>query len=260
MKKLTMPVFVLLALLTLVSACKKDDDNNNNNNNNNNSNPLSQALGGSPAIPSGAAGALYAVNNYVESYDEDGALQIDQIGTAYAWFDSYTSTKDAGTVSCNTYDLDNNLLGSALPWYYTLNGYLDFSSTNTAQWSVAGNSSTGVTGFNYTDNTTFPKCSFSVPSAISRNSALTITNTNIGSNDAVFYTLYTQGSQKINKAMPANSTSVTFTAAEIQSVAPVSGTQIGVQVMPVKIKDVSLNGKTYYFVKQWAYGKIITAN
>ncbi len=253
-----MPAFVLLALLTMVSACKKDDDTNNNNNNNNNSNPLSQALGGSPSIPSGAAGALYAVNNYVESDDGFGGTQVDEIGTAYAWFDSYTTTTNAGIVSCNATELNSSFAGTSLPWYYTLGSFLDFSSTNTAEWSVAG--ANGVTGFTHTDNTAFPKCNFSVPAVISRSSSLTITNTNVGTNDAVFYTLYTQGSQKINKAMPANSTSVTFTAAEIQSVAPVSGTQIGVQVMPVKLTQVTKNGKSYYFVKQWAYGKIITAN
>lgn len=257
MKKLTMPACVLLALLTLVSACKKDDDTNNNNNNNT-SNPLSQALGGSPSIPSGAAGALYAVNNYVESYDEDGALQIDQIGTAYAWFDSYITTTNAGTVSCNTTELSNSFAGTSLPWYYTIGSYLDFSSTNTANWSVAG--ANGVTGFTHTDNTAFPKCNFTVPASISRSNGLTINNTNVGSNDAVFYTLYAAGSQKITKSMSANATSATFTAAEIQSVAPVSGTQIGVQVMPVKLTQVTKNGKSYYFVKQWAYAKFTVAN
>ena len=107
-----MPAFVLLALLTLVSACQKDDDTNNNNNNNN-SNPLSQALGGSPSIPSGAAGALYAVNNYVESDDGFVGTQIDELGTAYAWFDSYTTTTNAGIVSCNTTELNNTFAGTS---------------------------------------------------------------------------------------------------------------------------------------------------
>ena len=252
-----MPAFVLLALLTLVSACQKDDDTNNNNNNNN-SNPLSQALGGSPSIPSGAAGALYAVNNYVESDDGFGGTQIDELGTAYAWFDSYTTTTNAGIVSCNTTELNNTFAGTSLPWYYTLSSYLDFSGTNTAAWSVAG--ANGVTGFTYTDNTAFPKCNFTVPASISRSNGLTVNNTNTGSNDAVFYTLYAAGAQKVTKSMPANSTSATFTAAEIQSVAPVSGTQVGVQVMPVKLTPVTQNGKTYYFVKQWAYAKFTTAN
>lgn len=256
MKKPLFPTLVLMALLTLVSACKKDDDNQQQQQQNSN-NPLSTALGGSPSIPAGAAGALYAVNNYVVSDDGVGGQQVDEIGTAYAWFDSYTTTKDAGAVSCNGSEVINNFAGAALPWYYTIGDFIDFSSTNTATWSVAGSSA--VTGFTHTDNTAFPKCNFSVPSSISRNSSLTITSTYTGANDAVFFTLYGQNTPKVTKSMPANATSATFTAAEVQSVSS-SGSQVGIQVMPVKLTPVTKNGKTYYFVKQWAYAQFTVAN
>ncbi|HLP49660.1 MAG TPA: hypothetical protein VK154_02190 [Chitinophagales bacterium] len=257
MKKLTLPALVFASLLMLVSACKKDDDDNNNNNNQNN--PLSTALGGSPEIPTGAAGALYAVNNYVVSDDGFGGTQVDELGTAYAWFDSYVTTKNAGVVSCNSSEIENTFAGTTLPWYYSFGSYIDFSSTNTADWSVEGDAGSGVTGFTHTDNTPFPKCNFTVPASINRNSSLTITSTNVGSNDAVFYTLYGQGTPKVTKSMPANATSATFTAAEVQSVSS-SGSMVGIQVMPVKLTPVTKNGKTYYFVKQWAYAQFTTAN
>lgn len=258
MKKLTLPALVLMSLLTFVSACKKEDDDDQQQQQQT-TNPLSTALGGSPTIPTGAAGALYAVNNYVVSDDGFGGTQVDELGTAYAWFDSYTATKDAGVVSCNSSEIENTFAGTALPWYYTFGSYIDFSSTNTADWSVEGNSGAGVTGFTHTDNTPFPKCNFTVPASINRSSSLTVTNTNVGSNDAVFYTLYGQGTPKVTKSMPANATSATFTAAEVQSVSS-QGSQVGIQVMPVKLTPVTKNGKTYYFVKQWAYAQFTIAN
>src|SRR5688572_11567227 len=107
MKKANLLILVLALILSTVSSCKKDDDDDNNNNNNNTNNPLSQALGGSPTIPSDAAGALYAVNNYVISDDGFGDMDTTELGTAYAWFESYATTTNAGTVSCNTSELEN---------------------------------------------------------------------------------------------------------------------------------------------------------
>src|SRR4051812_15559965 len=101
MKKIDTVLYALMLLLFTVSSCKKDS---NNNNNNSQTNPLSQALGGSPSIPAGAAGALYSVNNHVIADDGYGTLETSDYGTAYAWFDSYTSTKNAGGVSVNTVD------------------------------------------------------------------------------------------------------------------------------------------------------------
>jgi hypothetical protein len=259
MKKTNLLLFAFLIGISCISSCKKDDDTNNNNNNNT-SNPMSQTFGGSPTIPAGAAGALYAVNNYVISDDGFGDMDTTEVGTAYAWFDSYTATKNAGTVTANSLELDDNFGGAALPWYYTISNYpMDFSSSNTVNWSVAGNSSAGITGFTHTDNTAYPKCNFNIPATINLNSSFTVTSTNIGSNDAVFYTIYGQGTPKVTKSMPANATSATFTSAELHSVAS-SGGLIGVQVMPVKLTQATENSKTYYFVKQWAFARFATAN
>lgn len=257
MKKIN--VFALLAafLVITVSSCKKEEDDNNNNNNP--SNPLSQAIGGSATIPTDADGAFYAVNNYVISDDGFGELDTMELGTAYAWFESYTTTKDGGGVRVNTGDLQNEFAGVALPWYYTLGTYIDFTTGgNTADWEVDGNSSTGIAGFTHTDNTAFPKCNFTVPATISRSSSYTVNFTNQGSNDGVFVTLYAQGNLKITKGLNANSTSATFTAAEIQSISS-PGSLLGVQVMPVKLTAVTLTGKKYYFVKQWAFAQFSEA-
>jgi hypothetical protein len=254
MKRINPVLYLLLFALLTVSSCKKD----NNNNNNSQPNPLSQALGGSPTIPAGAAGALYSVNNHVIADDGYGTLETTDVGTAYAWFDSYTSTKDAGTVSVNTVEIEHSFSGQALPWYYSLMDFPDFSSTNTASWTVAGNSLAGVTGFTHTDNTAFPKCSFTVPSSVNLNNSLTVNFTNTTSNDAVFVTIYAQGSLKVTKSLAANATSASFTSAELKSITS-SGGQLGIQVMPVKLTSATINGKTYYFVKQWAFAQFTSA-
>ncbi len=250
-----LPLFA--CALILISSCKKDDDNNNNNNNNNN--PLSQSLGGSPTIPSDAYGALYSVNNHVVYDDGSGTLVTDDVGSGYAWFESYTATKDAGTVTVNTEEIVNNFGGTPLPWYYTIWGVIDFiSGGNTATWEVTGNSSTGVAGFTHTDNTAFPKCNFTAPASVNLNNSLTVTASYTQANDAVFFTIYAAGSQKITKSVGAGVTSATFSSAELKSIAA-SGTQIGIQVMPVKLTPVMTGGKKYYFVKQWAYAQFSTA-
>ena len=102
----------ITVLTVFLSACKKET--NNSNVTASGSNPVSQSLGGSVSIPSGAAGALYAINNNVISTGGNAT-----VSSAYAWFGNYNTTVQAGAVTCNADTLSTAipLTGYSYPWY-----------------------------------------------------------------------------------------------------------------------------------------------
>lgn len=67
----------------------------------------------------------------------------------------------------------------------------------------------------------------------------------------VIYTIQGNKSHK-SKAVKDGGSSVTFTAAELTEVAYPSD-EIAVSIMPVIATPTTINGKKYYFVKQFQY-------
>jgi hypothetical protein len=243
---------ILLASVLLIASCKKEEDNNTNNNTNN---PMS-AYGASPDIPAGAAGALYCIKNTTE----DDIFGTDIEGSAFAWFNSYSSTDDAGAVTVNGDSLKTTIPGTSfkIPWYYgdgedNLAGTIDFSSSSTAQWKISGTSK--VPAFNYTDNTAFPVASFIAPASVSISSPFTLSYTIAGTHDLVMCSISGESEESVTKSLAKGSGTVTFTAAEVAKCSFGQDDKIQIQVMPCTITSGKISSKTYYFVKQGATNK-----
>jgi len=141
-------------LLLILAACHRDNTNNNQTQITNTS-----PAGVGPTIPSGAAGAFYAIS--MLNYNNNGSgYDSTSLGTAYAWFGSYTTTQNAGSVVANgdsLYIIDPNLPSPvATPWYEGSLFTPIFYTANPVAWGVQGNSGNSIPAFNYTDNAAFP--------------------------------------------------------------------------------------------------------
>jgi hypothetical protein len=254
MNKLNYLIYITL-LTVFLSACKKEPGNTNVTSSG--SNPVSQALGGSVSIPSGAAGALYAINNNVLSGGSTTTLS-----SAYAWFGNYSTTLQAGAVTCNTDTLSTSipLTGYSYPWYeseYSLlsSGTQLIINGNAVSWIVQGSGS--VAGFTYTDNSVFPTATFTVPATISSSAALTIPFSISGQYDLIVCSLTDGTRTPVNISMTSGS-SVTFTAAQVSGATLPGGDNVTVQIMPINMNPSAIGGKTYYFVKQNAFAQTTT--
>ena len=240
-----------IALTAILGSCKKETSNTNNNNNTNN--PLTQAIGGGPTIPSGAAGALYAVSNNIYSQG-----RTTTINTAYAWFGSYTTTLQAGAVTCNADTLSTAIPFSnySYPWYESqysfLQGNMLTINGNSVSWIVGGSGS--VPGFIYNDNTVFPVANFTAPSSMSANAALTVPFTITNPYDLVVCSITDGTKPQVNINVTSGNT-VTFTSAQVASATTAGGETVTIQIMPIKMTSSSIGGKMYYFVKQNAFAQ-----
>lgn len=140
-----MTKFICLLGLSVffLSSCKKDSANNPD------STPTVDASG-NINVSSDADGACYAIKTRI--YDNNSGTANEEFYSAYAWFGSVSSFKDGGAVKANGNEI--TFISGINTYTYTDFGNL-FPSNN-VQWELAGNSSTGIPGFNYTDNTAFP--------------------------------------------------------------------------------------------------------
>ncbi len=251
MKKLKLILPVLL--LTLL-ACHKDTNTNNTQTQVTNHTPNG---GAAVTIPSGAAGAFYAINTI--NYNNNGSgYDTTDIGLGYAWFGNYTTTLNAGSVYVtgdSLYTNNPNLGGLVnFPWYETdITNQFTFNG-NAVTWNVQGNSANSIPAINYTDNTVFPVVNgLTLSNPVSISSSVTVHFTVTGAYDAIFYALAGSNTQQQTSFTGTNgATSATFTPAQLSAVTG-SGGQLSITVMPVKLTPYTVSGKTYYFVKQGAY-------
>ena len=245
MKKHNLFLFLLATLfVTTISSCKKDEEDD---------------LGGTPSdgqveIPSDAAGAFYAINS-TSITDFGGFTDTAQTGMAMGWFDSYTQTKNGGAVTSNgdTLFSTNPFTNTPNVWY-TASG-VDFYTGNVT-WRVQGNTSNNVPAFTHTDNTAWPTVtSLTVPSSVNTSSALNISFNASGYDQLIASLRGSAGT--VNKVIASGTSSVTFSAAEVQQAFGSTASAATVQVMPIKLTSATYGGKKYYFVKQQAYAKFI---
>jgi hypothetical protein len=244
MKRNNLPLFVMVLVL-LLGACKKDNPTNNSQNN-----PLGD---NAPSLPSGAAGAMYAVltNTMVQGITIPSSIPL-------AWFGNDASTQNAGVVLCDqdtmvTTDPFSNV---TYPWYELSNSAFintgnqpDFTQGNTVQWFVSGSSS--VPAINYNDTTTWPQVTnFTLPSSISISTALTISFGVTGTYKQIICSI--KGTKSSLSQNLSSGTSVTFSASQLSSVTTSTG-GLAVEIMPVNYTPQTYGGKTYYFVKQNAF-------
>jgi hypothetical protein len=238
MKKLN----ILFLALVLFSSCKKDDAP---------APPDGVTVGPDGSLnPQNADGALYVIES--RNYTSNSGTNYDRTQTAFAWFGKFPALVDAGIVKVNDNELDNIFN------YYSTSSFLTFqdtlfSGTNAnALWNVQGNAGAGVPAFTHNDNSTLPVGpGFTLPASVNINNSLTINHTGTGGAVGVLYTLAGDNGDT-TKYVPNTSSSMTFTSAEIKSVA-VSRGRIGVSVMPVTYTTATYGGKKYYFVKQHQY-------
>jgi hypothetical protein len=236
----TSKILAILSLaVILFSGCKKDDVTPPSD--------ITINADGSLNI-SDADGAFYAIQ--IRNYDTYNSSSYEASQVAYAWFGKFPAIVSGGIVKVNNTELDNIMN------YYTAFGFLSFGDTlftgsnATANWNIQGNAATGIAAFTHTDNAALPTApAFTLPASININNSLTVNHSSTGGNMGVLYTLIGDNGDT-TKFVPNSSSTITFTSAEIKSVAVSGGGAIGLSVMPVSYSNASYGNKKYYFVKQ----------
>lgn len=236
-----------------ISSCSKSSTNTNNNNNSNNANSA-------PTVntPANADGALAAVK-VITTQTVGGYSLPFNIGTAAAWFGTTTSFKDAGNVT-----VDGNALTKSSNNAYVFQPNstnptgLDFNSS--VSWNVAGNSSNSITAFSYTDQSSFPTIDdVETPSSVSHSAAFTLSATSSVSGDSVVFVV-SGGSGHVSYIAPGGTASHTFSAAEMATVGAAPNNTGLLQIAPYRVNHQTINGKSYYFVKETCANKFVTIN
>lgn len=240
--KTTKYLAIVALALTFLIGCKKNDTQTPDP-------TISINADGSLNI-SNADGALYAIES--KNFDTYNGATFDETQYAYAWFGKFPAVSNAGVVKVNNIEVDNfsNIYTSFafLSTYDTL-----FKGANlTAAWSVAGNTTSGISAFTHTDNTALPTApAFTLPASVNINNSLTVNHTATGGALGVLYTL--SGSNGDTTKFVANTSStVTFSSSEIKAVA-LAHDRVGLSVMPVTYSSATYGGKQYYFIKQHQY-------
>lgn len=237
-----------------ISSCKKSTTTPTNNNNTTSGNSA-------PTVntPSNADGALAAVQ--VITTQTVGAYSVPiNLGTAASWFGLTTAFKDAGTVT-----VDGNTLTKASNNAYVYQPTaadptgIDFDSY-TVNWNVSGNSANGITGFTYADQSYFPTIDdVQTPSSVSHSSAFTLSATGSVTGDSVIFVV-SGGSGHVSYTAPGGTRSHTFSAAEMATVGTASNNTGLLQIAPYHVNHQTINGKSYYFVKETCANKFVTIN
>ncbi len=238
---------IVTLLIVLFSSCKKNDTPKTN----------SPTVGANGAVNiSDADGALYAIQTTAYDTYNSPTFELAQIATA--WFGKYPAIVYAGAVNINGNPLDTALHLYSLDTFLSSDTIFS-SSTLSGKWSVTGNSANGIAPFAYTDNTPAPvNPNFQLPASVSINSNLTVTHTPTGGALGVLYQLI--GDKGDTTKFVANtSSSITFTASEVKSVA-VSGGALGLSIVPITYSSTVFGGKKYYFIKENEFNRYTTVN
>ncbi len=204
---------------------------------------------GNVNVGADADGAMYSIK--IRMFDGISGTNSTETESVFAWYGNATAPKDAGVVTANDVEL-LNFGGAGMNWY-TQAGFVGdiFTTGNTVTWDVAGNTTNGIAAFSYADANPFPPGGeFTLPTSININGNFTLNHTTTTGADAVIYQVAGNKST-VTKSVLGASSSVTFTAAEMNEAAYNGGDPIAFMVMPVSIKNSSIGGKKYYFVKQY---------
>ncbi|MEZ5047870.1 MAG: hypothetical protein R2831_12870 [Chitinophagaceae bacterium] len=204
---------------------------------------------------SGGDGALIAVKSITKTTVAGFPIETE-IGTGVAVFGNLSAQTytDAGTITLNSKSLSKQTNNSYtfIPSTTDPTG-IDFSSG--INWNVGGSSS--VTAFNYNANSIgFPTGDEIVGSnTISSNSSFTVsTATTISNSDSVYFQMAGTGGVVL-KRMAGNTSSVTFSASELQSVGKGSASIV---VAPFRYTQQTINGKAIWVINETAFSKIVT--
>lgn len=245
MKKLSFYFLSLIVAssLFIASGCNKDEDDDNNNNNTPATAPSSADL----FNYNDAFGVLVGVKTVTTQSTPIGPFEID-LGTAVAVFsnNNFTSYLPAGTITCNTKNLDKQTNNSYVhvPAATDVNG-IDFSSGST--WNVSGNADVNaVTNYTFSSFPTTPVIS-SNKDLVELSAGYTFSLSNFVSADTILFIL-ASGNTYVEKRVGGGANSVTFSAADLATLQPSS--QGLIQVTPYRLTSDLFGGKKYYFVNQ----------
>jgi hypothetical protein len=215
--------------------------------------------GSQVTLPSGVAGAFYAMS--ITSIDEQSGVYDTTVlpGVITAWFTNSTQTLDAGNVTCNGYKLKlkDTAAGTVFtkPWY--LGGSMNLNTTTLAhaQWVATGNATNNISSINYTDNASFATLnSFIVPVTASTSGYnISYSFGNTTTNDQFVYHVEGPNGELDGKLSGATG-SLNITSAMISKVSA-SKENVFVQVAAVKVNTTTINGNLFAFVKQLHYEK-----
>lgn len=231
----------ILAMLSmaaiLFTGCKKDDAG---------SNGFTLDDNGNVTVGPDADGAMYSI--MIKTFNGTSGTTFDQSEYVTAWYGNAMSPVDAGVVKANDVELMN--FGSGFYWYTQFGFAGDiFTNGNNVTWNVGG--AGPVAAFTYLDANPFPGgATFSLPGTININNNFTLNHAATTGADAVIYQVIGNNGE-VHKSVMGASSSVTFTSAEMKQVSDGGGDPIGFMVMPVSVRNSAINGKNYYFVKQY---------
>jgi len=247
-------LLLLSASLAIFSSCSKDEDNDN-------STPA--PTGSTPStVPqlSDANGVMVAVKSITYTTTPVGSFPLP-IGTAVAVFSDTAGSStfvSAGTVEC-----ENNLLSKQSNNSYvftpsaTAPAGIDFGSVNNPAWEVQGSGS--IPSISRATTSGFPSGIDSVSngSTINRSNDYTLAAAgNISNSDSVLF-IVSGPSATLSKTLTGNSSSCTFTAAEMGTIGAGSGI---VQIVPYNIESTVTGNKKFYFVNEIVVSRTVTIN
>jgi hypothetical protein len=181
----------------------------------------------------------------------DQVVNVDMgVGSAFFYENGNTSTfLDAGTVTLTNQDLTKQTNNSYLymPSGTDVTG-IDFDADGVS-WNVTGAGS--IPAFSKNLGNAFPNAdAVTSGSTVTKASGYTLTASNVSGADSVYFQVH-----DVVVAQPNNTSSYTFTAAELANVP--AGPSI-VQVVAMKITSEMVSGKMMYYVKETSVSKNIT--
>lgn len=247
--ELNLKILVLfLSLVMVISACKKDDDDDNNDDNNNN-NEQTTNPNTYPEFNDGN-GVMVAIKSvsFVSTLGYDVQTTI---GLAVAAFPDATNAGtllDAGTVSCEAKDLTKYENNSYL-YSPTATDYDGINHDDDVNWEVTGNSTNGIDAISATISIGWPTVSKikDNPTSVDISSDFTLeANETIENADSVIFALYGSTGDPILYTAAGNTSSHTFTVAEMSSL---SGSGF-VQIVAYKYTSNTYGTKNMYFVNE----------
>lgn len=235
----TKKIIALTAISLTLFACDKDEDKvtpaaSNNSSTQNSSNSISFG---------DADGTLIAV----KSVSNTGFITIT-IGTAVGTFYDNGSLVDVGAVSVEGTNLTKNGNNSYTATASATNPTgITFSSP--INWTVGG--ANGFNGFTEDVSTNFPSAqSVNSLETVDKSDGYTLSTSSITNSDSVLFSI-----GNVTKIKSANTTSCTFTSAELSGLA--NGTNVA-SIAPYNFSSKTFSGKKVYFVNEYVVQKTVT--
>jgi hypothetical protein len=229
---------ILVAISLSLASCKKDDDDKGGKDDD-----TTLKLG---------EGTLVAIKTQSIQSTPIGDVTVD-IGTAVAVFSAgsnWSSFADAGTVEVNGSALQkfNNNSYAFTPGAANPMG-IEFG--NSVQWTIAGNSASGVPAFNHTVSGGFPNVgNVNVDETVSKAAGLNLPITGVSNADSLYVNI-----NEVVKVLPANASSANFTASDLSSLS--NGTAV-VSIAAVRYTNANYGGKTFWFLNETVKQKTVT--